>query len=189
MADIAGESAQAVRNNRGMFIAVGVLLLIIGLGAIVFPFMSAISVTLLVGVALVIAGFLQVVHAFSAKGWGGFFWEIVIGLLEIIFGVILLVYPVAGVMTLTLFLAIMFAVEGIARSVMAFQMRPEAGWGWLLASGIASLAIGILLWIDYPGSAIWAIGLLVGINFIMAGWGLIMVASAAGKSTGAEAKA
>ena len=185
----ATDFTQAVRESRGLFIAAGVLLLIIGVGAIVFPFVSTISATLLIGAVLVIGGLVQVFHAFGAKGWGGFAWQLVIGLLEAVFGLILLAFPLAGVVALTIFLAAMFFVEGVVRSVFAFQMRPEGGWGWVLLSGIAAIVVGLLLWAELPGSALWAIGLLVGINFIMAGWSSIMLASAAAKSAGAAAKA
>jgi len=189
MASSKADFTQAVRESRGLFITAGVLLLIIGVGAIIFPFISTVSATLLIGVVLVIGGIVHIFHAFGAKGWGGFAWELVIGLLEAVFGLILLAFPIAGVVALTIFLAAMFFVEGIIRTVFSLQMRPEGGWGWALVSGIASIAVGILLWAGLPGSALWAIGLLVGINFIMAGWSSIMLASAAGKSAGATAKA
>jgi uncharacterized membrane protein HdeD (DUF308 family) len=189
MADTVAELTKAVRDNRGWFIALGIILLIVGTAAIVFPFISTLSTTVLIGWVLVIGGIVQIIHAFGAKGWGGFFWEAVIGVLETIFGLILLAYPIAGIIALTLFLAAMFFVEGIVRTVFSFQIRPQAGWGWLLASGIISIIVGVMLWAKLPSSALWAIGLLVGINFIMAGWSLLMLAFAAEKSAGAEAKA
>jgi len=179
MATAKAEFTDAVRESRGLFIAVGVLLLIIGVGAIIFPLVSTLSATLLIGAVLVIGGLVHIFHAFGAKGWGGFAWEVVIGILEAVFGLILLAFPLAGSVALTLFLAAMFLVEGVVRTVFAFQMRPETGWIWALISGIASIIVGILLWSGLPSTALWAIGLLVGINFIMAGWSSIMLASAA----------
>jgi uncharacterized membrane protein HdeD (DUF308 family) len=98
-------------------------------------------------------------------------------------------YPIEGIIALTIFLAVMFFIEGIVRTVFAFQMRPEVGWGWVLTSGIISIIVGVMLWAKLPSSALWAIGLLVGINFIMAGWSSLMLAFAAEKAAGAGAKA
>lgn len=187
MAETHAEVAQvseAVRAKRGWFIALGIVLILAGTAAIVFPHIATLSANIFVGWFLVIGGIAQAIHAFWAKAWGGFFWELIVGLLELVAGLILLAFPIAGIIALTVYLAAMFFVEGIIRAVLAFKLKPEAGWIWMLLGGILSIVVGIMLWAKLPSSAVWAIGLLVGLNIAMAGWTLLMIAMAAGKSDG-----
>lgn len=186
--DIA-EVSQAVREKRGWFIALGILLILVGTAAIVSPHIATLSTSLLVGWFLVISGIAQAIHAFWAKDWGGFFWELIIGVLHTLAGGFLLVYPVAGIVALTIYMAAVFVAEGGIRSFLAFQLKPQVGWVWVLIGGIVSILVGVMLWAKLPSSAIWAIGLLVGINIAMAGWTLLMIGLAAGGSGKAEAKA
>jgi len=120
---------------------------------------------------------------------GRIFLGVLVGLLEVFAGAFLLVYPVAGIIALTIYVAAVFIVEGIIRALLAFQLKPEAGWIWILISGIVSICLGAMLWAKLPSSAIWAIGLLVGLNIAMAGWTLLMIAMAAGGAADAKAKA
>ena len=100
----------------------------------------------------------------------------------------LLVYPVAGIIALTIYVAVVFIVEGIIRALLAFQLKPEAGWVWVLIGGIVSVILGVMLYAKLPSSAIWAIGLLVGLNIAMAGWTLLMIALTAGGGADQTAK-
>lgn len=181
--------SHAVREKRGWFIALGVILILIGSAAILSPHIATLSTSILVGWVLVIGGIAQAIHAFWAKEWGGFFWELIVGLLEAAAGLFLLVYPVAGIVALTIYMAAVFVAEGLIRAVLAFQLKPEAGWVWMLIGGIVSVMVGAMLWAKLPSSAIWAIGLLVGLNIAMAGWTLLMIAFAAGASADETATA
>lgn len=185
-----GETAlrHAVRERRGSFIALGCLLILIGAVAVGSPHLATLSTELLVGAVLVVGGGAQIVHAFWAKGWSGFLWELVIGLVELFAGLALLAYPIAGVIALTLFLAVTFVMEGVLRMILAFAVRPQPEWIWMLIGGLVSTAVGIMLWAKLPDAGLWAIGLLVGINIAMAGWSLLMIALAAGRP-GQEARA
>lgn len=156
----------------------GTILILLGLAAIVFPHMASISVELFAGWLFVIGGVVQVFHTLQSKGHGGFMWAILVGLLQIAVGLILLVYPLSGVIALTVFLAVSFLVEGIFRTGQAMQIRPRPGWFWALLSGMLSIVVGVLLYVQLPGSALWAIGLLIGINLAMGGWALLMLAMA-----------
>jgi uncharacterized membrane protein HdeD (DUF308 family) len=113
---------------------------------------------------------------------------LLVGLLEFFAGLFLLVYPVAGIIALTIYVAVVFIVEGIIRAFLAFQLKPEAGWIWVLIGGIVSVLLGVMLYAKLPSSAIWAIGLLVGLNIAMAGWTLLMIALAAGSGADQTAK-
>ena len=90
--------------------------------------------------------------------------------------------PKPGLLTLTILIAALFLAEGIAEIVMAFQVRPHEGWGWVLLSGIAALAVGVMIGMDLPGSATWALGLLVGINLLFSGWSYVFLALAGRKA-------
>ncbi len=180
MAKMVEDLAKTIHDNRGWFIALGVVLIVVGTGAILFPFMATLSAEIFIGWLLVIGGIVQIVHAFRVKDWGGFFWELLIGALELIAGAILLFYPLAGMVALTVFLAVMFIIEGAFRAALAFKIKPLAGWGWVLTGGILSGIVGVLIWAQLPSSSLWALGLLVGINIVMAGWTLVMLAVSAG---------
>ena len=182
MANPAENIAKAIHENRGWFMAIGIVLIVVGTAAILFPFLSTLSAEIFVGWLLVIGGIVQSVHAFRAKEWGGFFWELLIGVLEVAAGVILLAYPLAGLVTLTVFLAVLFIVEGAFRAALAFKIKPQAGWGWVLFGGILSGVVGVMIWAQLPSSSLWAIGLLVGINIALAGWTLVMLAMSSGSA-------
>lgn len=182
---------RAVHEHQRWFLILGIALILLGIAAIVFPFIATLSATFFVGWLLVISGIVQIIHAFGFKDWRGFAWELLIGILQTLAGVALLVFPLAGIVALTIFLAAIFLVEGIMRTLLAFKIKPQSGWGWMLAGGIVSAIVGVLLWAELPASAVWAIGLLVGINLLMAGWALVMLAMSARDTTheGQAAKA
>lgn len=159
-------------------LGLGILLIIVGIAAIGLPFAATLAVELLIGWILVIGGILQIIHSFWARKLGGIFLGLLAGILYLGVGLLMLLYPLQGVITLTLLLAILFLIEGICRIIASFQLRPMRNWGWILVSGIAALIIAFLIWAGWPASAVWAIGLLVGINLIFSGWSMIMLALA-----------
>jgi uncharacterized membrane protein HdeD (DUF308 family) len=132
----------------------------------------------MLGWLFLIGGVLLVIHAFSAQGWRGFLWSLLIGILYLVAGGYLAFFPLTGLLTLALLLVILFAAEGIFEIIMAFRVRPHEGWGFLLLSGIAALAVAVLIALDLPGSATWALGLLVGINLLFSGWSYVFLALA-----------
>lgn len=182
-AEMVSSARTYIREHKTWFMVLGIVLIILGCVAIVFPLITAIAVKVFLGWVFLIGGIIQIVHAFSAKQWSGFLWSLLVGLLYVVVGAWLAFFPLTGILTLTLLIAAMFIVEGIIEVVMAFRMRPLEGWGWALVSGIAALVVGILIFAQFPSSAVWAIGLLVGINMISSGWSFVFLASAAGRST------
>jgi uncharacterized membrane protein HdeD (DUF308 family) len=107
---------------------------------------------------------------------------LLIGVLYLVVGGYLAFFPLTGLVTLAILLAILFAAEGIMEIIMAYRVHPTEGWGWLLLSGIAALAVGILIALGLPSSATWALGLLVGINLLFSGWSYVFLALAGRKS-------
>ena len=172
-----------ISSSRGWMIATGIIMILAGTGAIVFPLITSFGVAICVAILLAIAGFVQIIHAFSYPSWGKILLALLVGILWLFAGIVLLARPMEGVLVLTIFVAAAFLAEGILKTIFAFKIRPATGWGWMLFNGIAAATVGILLWWQLPSSALWALGLLAGINILISGWTLVMLASAIGKST------
>ena len=154
---------------------VGVLLLITGVLSLIAPLASGLSIAVMIGTLFIIFGAAQFVVAFRAGAFGEGLLLALLALLSLVAGVYMISQPVAALATLTLFLAGYFIVSGIVEAFGAFSARPTQGWGWLLFGGIVSIALGVMIWRQFPLSGAWAIGTLVGVRMIMSGWTLIAV--------------
>lgn len=172
------ETKQLISEKWGWFLALGIVLILAGIAAIAFPLLSSIAAKLVLGWLFIIGGVMMIVHAFQAPGWSGFLWELLIGILYAVVGGYLAFFPLSGLLTLTVLIAALFIAEGIFEAIMAFRVRPHEGWVWLLLSGIAALAVGVIIAMGLPESAVWAIGLLVGINLLFSGWSYVFLALA-----------
>lgn len=157
-----------------LYLLLGIAMILLGTLAIAVPLAAAVAVNKLVGILLLLGGIFQAVQSIR---WRETLGKVVLGLVVaafyVIAGLILLANPFAGVMTLTLFLAGFFIVAGIFKVIGAFEMYGMTGWGWMLTSGILSFILGVLIFVKWPSSAVWAIGLLVGIDLLFAGWAMI----------------
>lgn len=171
----------AVAEHRIWFMVIGICLIVLGIVAIAFPFATTIAAKVFLGWIFLIGGLIQIFHAFSTQKWSGFFLDLLVGVLYVVAGGWLAFFPLTGILTLTVFLAAMFIAQGVLEVVMAFLVRPQEGWGWVLVSGLIAFAVGVLIFAHLPSAAVWAIGLLVGINMITSGWAYFFIALAAGK--------
>lgn len=172
------DTRRLIAEKWGWFLALGIVLIVAGLVAIAFPLFSTIAAKIMLGWLFLIGGAMMILHAFQAPGWQGFLWELLIGILYAVAGGYLAFFPLTGLLTLAILLAVLFIVEGIFEVIMALRVRPHEGWGFLLLSGLAALAVGVMIYMDLPGSAVWALGLLVGINLIFSGWSYVFLALA-----------
>jgi uncharacterized membrane protein HdeD (DUF308 family) len=170
---------QPVAEKGGWFIALGIALIILGIISIAFPLFMTITAKMFLGWMILIGGIASVVHAFYARDWSGFFWNLLIGILYVIVGGWLAFFPLAGLIGLTVLIAFMFIGEGLVKAFIGFGMEKEDGRLWVIISGIAAIVVGIMLFSGMPSTAMWAIGTLVGINFLFSGWAFIMIATAA----------
>jgi len=174
------QSVQAiVAEHRTWFTVLGVVLVILGVLAIAFPFITTIAAKVFLGWLFLIGGVVQIVHAFSTQRWSEFFLDLLLGVLFVVAGGWLAFFPLTGIITLTIFLAALFVAEGILEIIMAFRLNPRTGWVWLLISGIIAIAAGVLIFAGLPSTAAWAIGLLVGINLLASGFAYLFLAAAA----------
>lgn len=161
--------SEAVRRHRTSFLTLGLVMVALGLVAIALPFAATLAVEVFLGVILLLRGALEVFHAFRAADWKGFAWSLAGGVLALAVGLLLLFYPLTGMLTLTLLVAAFFLIGGVARVILATQLRPMDHWGWMLVSGILALLLaGLILW-QLPEAAGWVVGLLVGIDLVFAG--------------------
>jgi uncharacterized membrane protein HdeD (DUF308 family) len=168
----------AIAERWGWFLALGIVLLLAGVAAIAFPFLSTIAAKIALGWIFLVGGAVLVVHAFSIKEWRGFLAGLLLGLLYLVAGGWLAFFPFTGIITLTILLAALFLAEGVLEVVMAVRVRPHEGWGWLLLSGLIAIAVGVLIFYELPSSATWAIGLLAGVNLLSTGISFIVLALA-----------
>jgi uncharacterized membrane protein HdeD (DUF308 family) len=164
----------------------GVGLSVAGVLALLFPVISSLTVEIFVGWVLVIAGAATVYGAFSVEGTRPFFGQLLLGLLKLALGVYLIMHPGVGMVALTLLLAAVFMVDGAVQFAFAFDLRPKEGWGWMLLSAIVSVAVGLLIAAGLPGTSLFTLGLLVGINFLSTGIALIMLSNRLAPATTAS---
>ena len=164
-----GSIPTTLRERWGWLLAFGIAQIIAGVLAIAVPPAASLAAVLIFGWVLIVSAVFHVVHAFKVRKWPGFALHLLGGLLYAAAGVVVLLFPLGGALTLTLLLAALFVAEGVVRTVMALKLRPGEGWGWFLAGGVASILLGVILFLGWPAAAIWAIGLLLGINLIVSG--------------------
>jgi len=170
------ETRREVARHWGWFLALGILLVLAGMAAIAFPFLSTIAAKIAIGWIFLVTGVIEIIHAFYVKRWAGFFWNLLIGILYVLAGGWLAFFPLTGILTLTIVIAALFIAEGIVEFIMGLRMRPHEGWGWVFFSGIVAVAAGLLIALSLPESAVWALGLLAGINLLFSGWSFIYLA-------------
>lgn len=178
----APDLAQLVRDNWWKFLVLGVLMVIGGMIVLIIPYASSIAVALVIGLVLIVVGVLQLWHAMQVKEWGGFLWQSLIGIVALLGGIAIYYNPVAGTQALTLVMSIVFIAQGLAQAVLSFRLRPHGGWGWILASGLIAIAAGLMIFMDFPASTAWALGLVAGISILFNGWSYIAIAMGAHRS-------
>ena len=172
-----------IKENASAAVASGVILIILGILALGSPLVAGLSITLMVGILLMIGGVGQCFVAFKAGAFGKGLFMFVMGLLMVLAGLYMVAMPGEGLMSLTIYLAIYLVVTGMIEVIAAFQARPEDGWGWLLFSAIMTLILGIMLWRQFPLSGVWAIGVLFGVQMITSGWSLVFIGRGVKKVT------
>jgi uncharacterized membrane protein HdeD (DUF308 family) len=150
--------------------------IVVGCIAIIIPAAFSVGTAIFIGWILIIVGAFMIMAAFSTTSVGSVIWRLLWACLTVIVGFWLVIEPHNGTLTLTVVLGVYFLVMGVTRIMVAFAARGEQGAGLVGLSGIAGLLIGILVLVKLPSSADWAIGLLVGIDLIFAGWTLVSIA-------------
>jgi uncharacterized membrane protein HdeD (DUF308 family) len=176
--------AAAVRQHWKAFLIEGILLVVLGLAAMIVPPLASLAVTIFLGWMFLISGIAGLALTYWARNMPGFWWSLISAVLAILAGGILLARPIQGVLTLTVVVGVYFLAEGVATIMYALEHRRELSgrWSWLLVAGAMDILIAFFIIAGLPGSAEWAIGLLVGINLLFGGATLIGMALAARNS-------
>jgi uncharacterized membrane protein HdeD (DUF308 family) len=172
-----------ITKSIGWSIALGVLMIVTGFLAIASPVAAGLAVNILVAWLLIFSGCAHLAFAWFSRGAGGFFWELLLGILYLFIGGYLLVHPMAGLASLTIALGIYLFFEAVLEFVLGFAMRPLPGSGWLLFDGIVTLILAIMIWKTWPSSSEWLIGTLVGISMIFSGASRLAISLAARRVT------
>jgi len=163
---------EEIRNSWGWFLALGILLMLLGAICIIGDVTATFATVLVFGWLLLISGIVALVHAFSTRNWSGFFLNLLSALFRGFTGYLLIRYPLAGAASLTLILASFFVVSGMFRAIAAGMMKFPR-WGWAVFSGVVSVALGVMLLAQMPLSTIWFIGFAIGVDLIFDGASLV----------------
>jgi uncharacterized membrane protein HdeD (DUF308 family) len=173
----------AVREHWKAFLFEGILLVVLGLAAMIAPLIASLAFTIFLGWMFLISGVAGLAMTFWARQMPGFWWSLLSAALALGAGLVLLARPAQGVLTLTIVVGAYFLAEGVTTIMYALEHRRELSerWSWMLFSGLLDILIAAMIIAGLPGSAAWAIGLLVGINLLFGGASLIGMALAARK--------
>jgi uncharacterized membrane protein HdeD (DUF308 family) len=164
-----------VKRASGWSIALAILMIVAGMIAIASPLIAGVVIVYVVAWTAIFDGVFQIVYAFRAQSGGRMVLELLLGLLYIVAGVFILMHPKPGLLALTLVIACFLLVYGVFALVLAFQMRPLSGWGWILFDAIVTILLGILIWVHWPSNSEWVVGTLIGISFIVSGVSRLML--------------
>ncbi len=166
---------QRLRASSSGLMWLGLAMSLVGVAAIVFPMISTLVATLLVGWVFIFAGTLMFLGAFSIHGTGPFFGALLLGLITLVGGAFLVFNPLAGALALTVVIAFIFMIEGAVELSFALEIRPHVGWVGMLISAIASIVLALVIAAGLPGISVIVLGVLLGINFLTTGFGYIFI--------------
>ncbi|MGE3990433.1 HdeD family acid-resistance protein [Pseudorhodoplanes sp.] len=170
---------ETLRKFKLWFKIYGVILILLGAASIILPGIATLATTITVGWLLIAGGIFGLISVFqSGSSSPGFWWNLLTAVVCVLAGGVILFNPIRGVLTLTIILAAYLLATGVTKGIMAFHYRnaiPKA-WGWMLFSALVDIALGVIIFAGLPGSAIWVLGLLVGINLLFTGVALITAA-------------
>ncbi len=153
----------------GWFVALGVAQLVLGVVAWFDVIAFTIAGVIFIGALLLVAGVFQIVHAFMDREWGGFALHLLVGILYVIGGFLLMDEPLEGSVIITILVAAALIIGGVLRIAIGLQHRHMPGWGLLLAGGVISLVVGVMLYLTLPWSGLWVVGTLIAVELIVHG--------------------
>jgi uncharacterized membrane protein HdeD (DUF308 family) len=175
--DPIAEEMRRIGSRWGHFLALGIVLIVLGTLMILNSLSATYAITLAAGILMAGAGLVEIVSAFFAGAWRGFFLSLLLGIFYLIAGLMVFRHPVAAVAGITLILALSYMAGGAMRIAFAVTHR-TVGTGWVLLNGVITLILGIMIWNQWPWDSDWVIGLFVGIDLIFLGWSWVMLGAA-----------
>ncbi|WP_406697366.1 HdeD family acid-resistance protein [Singulisphaera sp. Ch08] len=162
----------ALRRNWLWFVVLGIALIVLGGVALASVVVASLATAVVIGALILMGGVGETIGAFWCRGWSGFFFHLLSGVLSIVVGILFLRSPIGALLALTLLLACLLIVGGIFKVIVALSFR-FAAWGWPLVSGIIDVILGVMIWQEWPASALWVIGLFMGISLVFRGFNWI----------------
>jgi uncharacterized membrane protein HdeD (DUF308 family) len=166
-----------LRHKWGWILLLGIVLICLGTAALLMTPVATVAAVLVLGWLMVASGVIEIIHAFRVHRWGGMFLHLIGGIVGVLIGLIIVTHPVAGALAWTLLFASFFTVIGIFRIIAAIQLK-FANWGWAVFDGAITLALGILVWAQWPWSGLWFLGISLGVTLLLRGWSYVMLAFA-----------
>lgn len=163
-----------VEMGKGLF-WVGLVMVFLGAAAVIMPLASSLVLEVLIGWLLTMSGIVAVVGAMQFRGTGLFLWQLLVGLITLAVGLLMLLYPLQGLVALTVLVAAIFVLTGLAQASFSFWLRPAPGWGWGMTSALISLGLGVYIFAVLSEASTVVLGLLVGIDFLSTGLALVMI--------------
>jgi uncharacterized membrane protein HdeD (DUF308 family) len=163
------------KTHWKLFLAEGIFLIVLGFIAILAPHFFTVAIVVSLGWILLFGGTFLVTRALLFFRMPGFGLWLFMGILQFVIGYLFLTQPLEGIMTLTALMTLFFALEGVAKISFALMMRPLAHWGFVLFSGLTALILALIIWMGWPGTAEWLLGLLFGINMLFGGWSMVNI--------------
>ncbi len=166
-----------LRSSWVWMAVLAVISLVGGIVALLNPLEASLAAVFIAGWTFILFGVLKLAHSFQLEGWAGFTWSLVLGVLACLVGISLLINPAAGLISLTTLIGVLLVVLGGVKVMYAASLRPIAGWGWALVSGLLSIVLGILIFADLQWSATSVLGVLLAIELISNGlfFGIVAV--------------
>jgi uncharacterized membrane protein HdeD (DUF308 family) len=149
-------------------VLLGIVMVLAGILVLGDVVLVTVISTMVIGLTAIAAGAFEVIHAFWTKGWGGFIWQILLGVLYVAFGVVLMRQPVAGALILTYLLGLLFLASGVVRMLVGFNHWKEAGWVMAL-SGTFGVLAGLVVLTGFPMTGLWVLGFMLGVDLIVHG--------------------
>lgn len=177
-------TAEIFRDNWLWLVLLGAVLILAGLAAILVPAVSTIPAGKILGIVLVLSGLLQIMQSAKMLNQLGFVWHMLLGVLATVGGALIYMDPFAGVVALTLLIAIIFVLHGVTQIAFAFRLRGRSGWHWFLVSGCIALIAGGLLVAKLPYSHSFTPATVAGVSLLFAGCAYVAIALAARKAAG-----
>ena len=179
--------ADSVKQASGMSLLLAIVMIVAGFIAILSPLLAGVVIVYVVAWTAIFNGGAQIVYAVRALSGGKMLLEVLLGLLYIVAGGFIVTHAGGGLLALTLLIACILLLYGVFALLLAFQLRPLPGWGWVLVDAIVTILLGALIYAHWPINSEWVIGTLVGISFIASGVSRLMVSLTVRKLASAAA--
>jgi uncharacterized membrane protein HdeD (DUF308 family) len=168
---------EELRHKWGWLLVLGILMIVLGIVALAIIPSTSLATAIVLGWLLVFSGILEAIHGFQVRGSRSMFLHLIGGVLGVMIGLLVITHPVAGALVWTLLFASFLMVIGVFRIVAAARLKfPH--WGWAVFDGSITLLLGLMVWAGWPWSALWFLGMAVGISLLLRGWSYVMFAFA-----------